>query len=103
LWSWIADQRQRSRGRHHPVSCVDIILQNDRYTVERPARTLPLALIIQLPCDLKGIRIDFDDRIKCRTARVDRFDAAQVALNQLDRIEPPGFHRRLKLGDGYFF
>ena len=47
----VADQRQRAGGGRHAVGGVDVVLEQDRDAVQRPAHVAVAALAVELPGD----------------------------------------------------
>ena len=95
-------QRQRSGGRHHPIAGVDVVLDEDRDAVQRPAHALAFALGVERVGNRQRVGIELDDRPQRRTAAIDRLDARGVQLDEPPRGVAAGRHRLLQLGDRRF-
>ncbi len=95
-----ADQGERAGRRLHAVAGVDVPLEHHRDAVQRPARPLRLALVVELPGDLPRVGIELEDGVDRRAALVDRPDPLEVHVDQADGGQPAAGHRRLELGDG---
>ncbi len=96
-------ERERSRGCHHPVGGVDVVLDQDGNAVQRPARTLGSPFRVERIRDGQRVRVHFDDSMQSRTAPVDLVDAPEIQLGDLARRIAPRRHPRLELRGGDFF
>ena len=92
---------QRARGRHHAVRSVDVVLDEDRDAVERPARAPGLAFGVERVGDRPCLGIDLEHRAERRTGAVDLLDPPEVEIDDLPRRIPPRLHPLLQLFDGH--
>ena len=97
-----SDQRQRAGRRLHAVARRDVVFDEHWDAVERPARPLGLALLVQFVGDRKRVGIHFEHRIDAGPALVNLVDAREVFLGEGARREFAGLHSVLQRGEGDF-
>ena len=95
-----ACQGQRSRGRLHAVTGVDVVLDEHGHAVERATRALRSTFVIQCPGDGDGLGIDLDDRVKSRTIAIESVNPPQKVLREPLGGERTRSHASLHLGHG---
>jgi hypothetical protein len=95
-------ERQRPGGRRHPVGGVDVVLDDDRDPVQRTARPLRLALLVERAGDRQRLGVGLADRPQVRPLAIDLVDPRQVQLDELPRRVAALGHPVLQLGDGRF-
>ena len=93
-------QRQRSGSGLHAVGGIDVVLDQDRNAVQRAARALGFALLVEACGDGQGVGIEFDHAVDGRPAAVDLFDPGQVFFGEGLRREFSRCHPRLQIRDG---
>ena len=76
-------ERQRPGGGHHAIAGVDVVLDDDRDTVQRTARTARPSFVVQRVGDGQRVRVDLDDRSQRRSLPIDLLDPAQIELGDL--------------------
>jgi hypothetical protein len=92
---------QRDRAcRGGQAGDVEIVLDQHGDPVQRPARAGLGALEVQQRRVGQGIRVDEPDGVEPGAAVVERGDALQIGLGQLDARELARRHPGLELGDG---
>ena len=90
-------QRQRAGGGEHTVAGVDVVLEQDRNTVQRAACLRAAARIIERSGELQRIGIRLDHRTQDRAGSVDLLDAVEQLPGQLPAVECAGIHALLQL------
>ena len=93
-------ERERAGRRHHPIGGVDVVLDEHRNAVQRPARAA-------WPCVRRRARsaiaarlgIDLDDRAQRRTRAIDLFDPLEIEIDELPRRVAARLHPLLQLRD----
>src|SRR5215471_14855722 len=98
----LTGKRERPRGRLHPVSGVDVVLEQDRNAVQRSPHIAHSSEPVGLPGERQGIRVDLEHRMDTWAALIQPLDAAQVIASQLHRGQLSRAHHRLELRDGGF-
>src|SRR6185503_237424 len=93
-----ADECERTGGRLLSIAGVDVVLEQNRNAVQRPARSAASSLLIELSSDVPRIRIQLNDRAQIEPL-VDQLDSAQINFEQLLRAELMRRHERLQLPD----
>ena len=95
--SAVAFQRQRARRGHHLIPRINIVFDQHRYAVQRPADLAGLPLRIHLRRDGQRIGIHFDHGVERGTVLVDGLDAVQIFLRELSGTEFAAGHLLLQL------
>jgi hypothetical protein len=97
-----ADERERARGRLHPVGRRDVVLYQDRDAVEWPAIVAAAELVLQPLRVRVDVRVDLEHRSELGPRAIERLDPAEVRLHEpSDRdladpeLRPELFDRRL--------
>ncbi len=98
-WRNGALERERAGGRHHPVVGIDVVLDQNRNSVQRPSHLLRPSLGVHRVGDREGVRIQLDDSAEGRTMPVDGFDSRDVLLGDRARGQFPACHHALQLID----
>ena len=93
-------QRQRSGRGLHAVGGVDVVFDQDGNAVQRAARALGFALLVEGLRDGQGVGIEFDHAIDGRPAPVYFFDPGHVFLGEGLSCEFSRCHTRLEICDG---
>jgi hypothetical protein len=96
-------QRKRTCRRVHGVGRVDVVLDQHRNAVQRPAHFSALAFRIELVGDLQCVGIEFDDGVQRRSGCVYRGDAVEVLLHDRVRGQFTGSHASFQFSDADFF
>ena len=91
-----AGQRERARGRLHPVGGPDVVLDQDRDAVQRAAHPSVLALGVQSLGDRERVRVQLDHRAQLL---VHLGDARAIGLHHGARRHHSAAHRLLQLRD----
>ncbi len=91
-------QRQRAGGGGHGHG-VDVVLQQHRDAVQRPAHRIGTAFHVAQRRFLQRVRVQFYDGVELRPGLVDGGDPIQVRLRQPPAVQFPGLHARLQVGD----
>ena len=94
-----AEQGQRAGRRLHVVGGVDVVLDQDRDAVERPARAFLRALPVELAGDGQGVGIHLDDGVETRSAPVDLLDPLEVERDEALGGRRSRRHHLLEPGD----
>ena len=94
-----AGERQRAGRRHHAIAGGDVVLDQNRNAVERPAHAAGPAFGVEGVGDRRGVRVDLEDAAQLGAAPVDRVDPRQVFLDERPRRLLAGFHPLLQIGD----
>jgi hypothetical protein len=81
----VAGEGERAGRRAHLVGRVDVVLDENGDSVQRPADASGLSFIVELRRDRERIRIQLDDRVDCRPALIERVDAREVLLDERSR------------------
>ncbi len=95
-------ERQRAGAVPHPVSGIDVVLDEDGNAVERPAHLPFRALAVTDPGDLDRDGVRLDDRVQTQTA-IDLEDPPLVHLRDRDGGPPPFGHPKAEVGDRRLF
>ena len=82
------------------VRGIEVVLQDDRNTVERRARPLALALGVERARRLERLGIHADHGAKLRSTPVVRLDARQAHLHELFGSEGAGAEGGVDVGNG---
>ena len=69
-----SNHRQRTRRGCHAVRCVDVIFNQHRNPMHRPAQLILFALLIEPVGNGEGIRIEFDHAVNCRSTLIHCFN-----------------------------
>ncbi len=93
-------QGERAGRRLHAVAGVDVPLQHHRDAVQGAAHVPLLALLVELAGDPAGVRVDLQDGVDPGAALVDRRDALEIAVDEVERGHAAPGHRGLQPGDG---
>ena len=96
----LAHKRERSGRGLHLVPGVDVVFEQHRDPVERADDLALRAAVVRVLRELKGIGVQLDDTVDVRAGLVERADAVEVELGELDRSEPARGHLRLQPRDG---
>jgi len=94
-----SDQRQRSSRRLHAVQRRNVVLDQNRNSVQRPARPFFFPLLVQRLRNFQRVRIRFNDAVDRRSAIVDRRDALEIFQRDGLRVVLPGFHSPLQFAN----
>src|ERR1700722_6839831 len=78
-------ERERSGGRAHFVGGIDIVLDENRNSMQQSAGAFFFALPIEPIGQSERVGIDFDNGAKLRTFAVERIDARQLTELYLAR------------------
>src|SRR5579864_5624999 len=95
-------QSERSGGRHHLVGGCDIVLDEYRDAVQRPAHTFFLALAVEQFSNGEGIRIDLDHAVHGGPLLVHILDTLQVFFRERTSGMFARLHVGLQLVDSHF-
>ena len=95
-----AFERQRAGRGGHPVGGVDVVLEQHRDAVERPARSLGGPLLVERLGQRERLRVGLDDRLERDVLPVHGRDPLEIQLDHALRGVAARRHARLQLGDG---
>ena len=95
-------QRQRSGRGLHAIVRVDVILDQKRDAVQRPARLARPAFLVARCGDGQRVGVEFDHGVDRWPVLVDLFDALQIACD-LSSGQFARTHFALQFKDGEFF
>ena len=85
-------QGQRSGGGAHPVTSVQIVLDQHRHTVQRTARSFGGPLSIQGLSNGQRIRVKLNHGVERRAVLIDLLNARQIFFRERDRAESARLH-----------
>ena len=94
-----AGQGKRPRRRAHPVARLDVVLEEDREAVERPARGARRELGVEGRSDRLGLGVELEDRVQPRGPVVELRDPPGVRDDQIAGRAAAGRERRAQLGE----
>src|SRR5207302_11215983 len=77
----------------------DVVLEKDGDPVQGASHVTGASFCVQALCDGLGVGIHLDDRVDRRTRLVERLDAREVEVDEVERAQLIARHRRLQLGD----
>ncbi len=97
-----AEQRERARRGFHLVGGGDVVLDEDRDAVQRPAHPSGVALLIHLVGDRAGVGVHLEHVIEVWPALVKIVNALGVLVHQAAGVGAAGGHLGLEVGDGHF-
>ena len=95
-------QRQRTGGRG-VLDVLDVVLEQHRNAVQRPAHIAGAALLIERARLFERLRVQRKHAVDGVASIVDLGDAVEIRLHQLLAGHRTGGQIRLQLGDGFFF
>jgi hypothetical protein len=79
---------------------IDVVLDEHRDAVQRPARGARLPLGVQAVGDGEGVGIHLEDVVERRPLPVERLDAGEVLLHERSDGLLPGIEALAKVGNG---
>jgi hypothetical protein len=95
-------ERQRPGGGSHPVSGVDIVLEQNRNSMQRPAHASRLSLAVERFRDRQSIRIDLEYVTKRRPLAIELLDPRDVLPRDRGGRHTPRCHPRLEIPERCF-
>ena len=98
----LADERERPGGGLHLVAGVDVVLEQHRDPVQRSEDLALGAHVVGVLRHPQRIGVELDDAVDVRPVLVERHDAIDVVLRQLDRGQCSRCHLGLKLRHCFF-
>ena len=101
VFGWLdADQGQRTSRCLHSVCGGNVVLQKNRDAVQRSARSLGLAFLVEDFGYLQCVGVEFDDGVDLRPGFVNARNPVEVGLDELHCADLAGRHGGLQFGHG---
>ena len=97
-----AHQRQRTSSCHHAIGSIDVVFDQNRYAMQRPAKMFLFAFLVELLGDAERVGIYLDNAVDGRPMLIDGLDAREIFFGDGVRGEPAGSHAFLQFVHGNF-